>query len=280
MKWMETPVHIPDIPWRIHQYDTVDSTQNLALCEARDIVSAGPDIPACGHFSAHIAHRQTHGRGQHARAWESPEGGLYLSAVIAGAPEMETPATPLLAGVAVIRTIRRLPDARAAHGDVTIRWPNDILLGGKKLAGILSEGISAGGRQAVVIGIGLNLNTKTADFPSQIATFATSLAACTRQIYDTAEVARILLDQIQTIWRDLATEPRSATVDNAIQQILRDDYLRDRLVTLSAAGQTITGRGAGLSAAGALLLQTAGGLIPIQSGTIVAVDGEPVRAAR
>ncbi len=279
MKRMDAPSLIPEIPWRIHRYDTVDSTQNLALHEARNIVSTNPDLPPCSHFSVHIAQRQTQGRGQYARAWESPAGGLYLSLVIAGAPELESHATPLLAGVAVIRTILRLPGIRAAEGDITIRWPNDILLGGKKLAGILSEGISQGRQKAVVIGIGLNLNTKTADFPPRIATFATSLAAFTRRIYDTSDVVRLLLDQIQTIWRGLAAVPRSATLDDAIKQISLHDYLQGRLVSICADGQTITGRGDGLSAEGALLLQTAGRLIPILSGTIVAVDGEPVRAA-
>ncbi len=267
--------------WKIHSYDRVNSTQDNAIAEARRIVSENdrPELAPCSYFSAHIARRQTGGRGQYTRKWASPAGGLYISVVIGGVPEMDTHIAPLLAGAAVIRTIEQLPDAEKIAGELSIRWPNDVLLKGKKLAGILSEGVSQGKRRAVVIGIGLNLNTRPADFPSHISAYAASVAGGMQQTFDPESTARRLLAQIQAIWPEPAAQQRqqAGLADALLEWIARRDYLRGKLVTILADGRTITGRGMGISSLGQLQLHTAEGTASIISGTIMAVDGEPVR---
>ena len=109
------------------------------------------------------ANAQTSGRGRHGRAWASPAGaGLYFSIVLRP-PEPVVPLITLAAGVAVADGIE------AASGlSTSLKWPNDVQVGGRKLAGILAEG-----GEAVVLGIGINV--LSAAYPPDIAARATSL---------------------------------------------------------------------------------------------------------
>ncbi|MFD1150330.1 biotin--[acetyl-CoA-carboxylase] ligase [Saccharothrix hoggarensis] len=99
-----------------------------------------------------IAERQTAGLGRRGRGWSSPTGGLYLSALFrpSGVAPARLPWLTLLAGVALVRT------AKAFGVDATLKWPNDLLVGDAKAAGVLAD-VTAGVAQAVVVGIGLNV---------------------------------------------------------------------------------------------------------------------------
>ncbi|GHH58812.1 biotin--[acetyl-CoA-carboxylase] ligase [Lentzea cavernae] len=103
-----------------------------------------------------IALEQTAGQGRRGRSWSSPEGGLYLSVLFrpAGVPAARLPWLNLIAGLALVRV------AQSAGVEASLKWPNDLLLGGGKGAGILSE-ITADG--SVVVGIGLNVAKLPAD---------------------------------------------------------------------------------------------------------------------
>mgnify|MGYP001589956420 CR=1 FL=1 len=129
-----------------------------------------------------VAMRQEQGRGRLGRTWASPEGGAYLSLILRPArPPSETPQLALVAGLAAAEAIRD-----AACLSPSIRWPNDLLVNGKKLGGILAEGRwpkadgqgglrppASGLRPHVVIGIGINVSTDPAHLPEG----STSLAA-------------------------------------------------------------------------------------------------------
>lgn len=126
--------------------------------------------------TAVVAARQTAGRGRMGRHFESPEGmGLYLSMLWrpVTSPEGLLPLTAM-ASASAAEAIRRVTGA-----DVGIKWPNDLVLHGKKLAGILTESAltGSGGVAYVVIGIGVNLWQKPSDFSPEVAKMATSLAA-------------------------------------------------------------------------------------------------------
>src|ERR1051325_2214642 len=101
--------------------------------------------------SSIIADSQSAGRGQHARAWQSPVGGLYLSAIVEQVPQSARDKLALLAGVSVANALANL-------APVQLRWPNDIMLQNKKLGGILCESLAQGANWASIIGIGLNIN--------------------------------------------------------------------------------------------------------------------------
>jgi BirA family transcriptional regulator, biotin operon repressor / biotin---[acetyl-CoA-carboxylase] ligase len=119
-----------------------------------------------------IADAQTGGRGRQGRRWHSPAGeGLYLSALLRLdlAPAAAPPLT-LAAGVGVCEALREL------GAQATLKWPNDVEIGGKKVAGILTETMTQGARlDAIVLGVGVNL--VAAAYPAELAARATSLGA-------------------------------------------------------------------------------------------------------
>lgn len=145
-----------DIEW----HDVVGSTNDVA----RDRARAG-----ALEWTAVLADRQTGGRGREGRAWSSPPGGLFLSVVLR--PRTGSVALiPLAAGIAVA-------EAAGEQGVVVqLKWPNDALVGGRKLAGILAEASSSGGGvEWVVLGIGVNVNVDVVALAPPAADVATSL---------------------------------------------------------------------------------------------------------
>lgn len=170
--------------------DTVDST-NTALKElARAGAMSG---------TALIARRQTGGRGRLGRSFESPPEGLYLSMLRKTAlpPERTLTLTPM-AAVAVCRT------AEAVCGlSPEIKWPNDVLLGAKKLCGILTELSVQSGEATLVLGIGVNVNTPEESFSPALRDTACSIYGQTGRKTDMAAFARRLiaeLDELFSLW--------------------------------------------------------------------------------
>lgn len=131
--------------WQITRLGQVPSTQAVARVLAESGSAEGKVV---------IAEAQTEGRGHRGRRWHSGHGGLYMTTVLR--PRSVTGLVPLMAGVAVAETIRDTADI-----DVRLKWPNDILIDGRKVSGILAE--SAWSRSEVkhiLLGIGVNLNNQ------------------------------------------------------------------------------------------------------------------------
>jgi len=148
------------------------STNDEAAKLARD---------GAAHGTVVIAERQTAGRGRDGRAWQSPPGGLYLSAILRPAlPLVDVPPLTLAIGVGAC-------DAAREHGAAAqLKWPNDIYVAGKKLAGVLVEAQSQGHRlESVIVGIGVNLAT-TPDLDT-----ATSLGNVDRAAFTTCLLAHV-----------------------------------------------------------------------------------------
>jgi BirA family biotin operon repressor/biotin-[acetyl-CoA-carboxylase] ligase len=133
--------------WRLAVHDSLPSTSDLCRALARD---GEPDGLAV------LARRQTAGRGSNGRCWVSPAGNMYLSALLRPpGPAREAGQWSLLAGIALAEAAAALLPADAP---LALKWPNDLLLGGAKLAGILIDSSAAqGGLDWLVIGIGVNL---------------------------------------------------------------------------------------------------------------------------
>lgn len=145
-------------------YDDIDSTNK----KAKELLLSGAEPP----FVV-VAAMQSSGRGRLGRSFEAPEGGLYFSIALSGkaisSPDLITTSTSL----AVARVIERLSGKRC-----DIKWVNDLYYEGKKVTGILTEGlvnIEEGGLENVVIGIGVNLNVPIEKYSSEIQEIATSL---------------------------------------------------------------------------------------------------------
>jgi len=201
-----------------------------------------------------VAETQSEGRGRMGREWASPQGGIYFSAVLR--PQIqptEALRLPLTAGVAVARAIRRNTDL-----NIRLKWPNDVMLNGKKTGGILTEmGAETDRLDWVVIGIGLNVNTACGALPAEVEGIATSLAAELGESIPRVDLLRDILVELESLYNDLLGSGFESI--RAEWKALSDTIGAHVAVTLPA------GRAEGLAldidADGALLLRVEDGTI-------------------
>ncbi len=167
---------------RVSSFDTVGSTQDEAHARALQGEPEG---------SIFIAESQTRGRGRHGRSWHCPPGKNILVSILLR-PSIAPKDAPLLTFAAAVGICEAA--AESASLRARIKWPNDITISGKKLAGILTETYTSGERiDHAVVGIGFNVNMAAADWPEDLANTATSLYAETGREHDrTAVLIRIL----------------------------------------------------------------------------------------
>ncbi len=210
----------------------------------KDLARAGAEA-----WTAVVAERQTGGRGREGRSWESPAGGCYLS-VLLRPQAARTALVPLAAGVAVAEAVQGFGVASE------LKWPNDVLVGGRKLAGILAEASSgASGVEWVALGIGVNVAVDPAVLPGSLRETATSLAACGARGARPLDVAAATLARL-AVWYDaLRSEP---------QRVLPAWRARavpwwGTLVEVRTAGGERQGRLVAIDEEGALVLETEAG---------------------
>jgi len=228
-------------------YPSLPSTNDIAKREARKGAREGTVV---------LAEEQTAGRGRLKRAWLSPRGSIALSIILHPTPA-QLPYLIMVASLAVAHCIEKL------GLETQIKWPNDVLVKGKKVCGILIESDVRGSAvDYAVIGIGLNVNLLTADFP-EIAATATSLSQELGKELSRREMIRCLLVEAENLYLAL---PEGDSV-------FRE--WRDQLVTLGKEVEVSSGKtgykGVAESVAsdGSLLLrQPDGNLIKIVAGDV------------
>jgi BirA family transcriptional regulator, biotin operon repressor / biotin---[acetyl-CoA-carboxylase] ligase len=230
-------------------FDELDSTNTEALRRAREGAPEGICI---------LARSQTAGRGRHGRAWSSPaDAGLYLSIVLRPALSAEhLPLITLMAGVAVHEMLLGLglrPD---------IKWVNDILIDGKKVAGILAETAETQSGLAVVLGIGINLNFR--NFPPEIADTAASIEDFKGVGLSPVDAADALLPHIGRFYELLRENP-AAVLD---EWRSRSTWHLGKPVRVNISDETVEGVTDGIEPNGALRLRTPSGLKILQSGDV------------
>jgi len=244
--------------WDIESHEELDSTNRLAAVRVREAW----DRQESSEGKVIVAQHQTAGRGQHGRTWASPPGGLYLSAVVEAFPVELRHRVALVAGFAVAAFVERTTSIAP-----TVRWPNDILLGGRKLAGILCEAVAQGDRWAVIIGIGLNLNTRRNDLPSELQNAATSLMETDGQHRNLEPFTAVLL---RTLSNALA-EVHQGRFLRIVDSIRARDALLHQPVRLMHRGTLVEGVGAGINDDGSLRLRMPDGSIhSFEDGSISA----------
>jgi len=173
-------------------FDEVDSTNAYA---ARHL----PEMP---HGTFVTAAAQTAGRGRLGRRWHSPSGGnVYMSGVVKAFPSVPAAALP---GVLTLTMALAACDAIEHEGVApTLKWPNDVLVDGRKVAGILAQATYEGPRaRAAIVGVGINVNMTVAELAA-IDRPATSLAVCTERSLDAVAISRDVaarfLDRLATV---------------------------------------------------------------------------------
>ncbi len=231
---------------RVLYYPEVTSTNDIARAEARQGCTEGTTV---------IAGTQTAGRGRLKRTWLSPLGSLAVSIVLYPALA-QLPALIMLASLGVAGAIRNVTGLSPA-----IKWPNDVLLGGKKVSGILIETEMRGrGVGYAVIGIGVNINLRVADFP-EISPTATSLSDAGGHRVSFVDFTRCLLVELDRLYQALVSGGS-----------LYEDW-RDSLVTLGqpvrvTSGETVyEGTAESVSRDGHLLIRRPdGSLVNVVAG--------------
>lgn len=222
----------------IHVTARTTSTNADLLAQAKAGAPAGRVL---------ISEEQTGGRGRLGRSWHSPAGkNIYLSLLIRPVlahPE-DLPALALVAGVAVAGAVREISSIRA-----TVKWPNDVLVDGRKLSGILTEATDTS-PIALVVGIGLNVNQIS--FPPELAPIATSmfleLGRGSDRNFVTAALLRHLHQRIELVEQ------------GGLAQVLAE--WTDLSATIGATVRTeegLTGRAVAIDPSGALLISDAKG---------------------
>ncbi|MEO6602885.1 MAG: biotin--[acetyl-CoA-carboxylase] ligase [Polyangiaceae bacterium] len=238
----------PELGRPLMYHPVTGSTNDDALLAAR---SGAP------HGSVFVADEQTAGRGRRGTAWLAAPGENLLFSVLLR-PRLElaqVSALTLAIGLALRDAIAPL-----VAPETQLKWPNDLYVGGKKLAGVLVESQLQGDRlQAVVVGVGLNVAAR--EFPAEIAARATSLALLGAQ---RLERETLLYELLEAIARRVATYQRTG-VAGILDELNAADALRGKQVRID----TLSGTGNGLDAQGRLLLQDERGEIhAISSGTV------------
>lgn len=219
--------------WGLREFAEVTSTNTVAAA-----------LPA---WSAVRARIQTAGRGRTGRAWVSDDGGLWLSAVVPTPAGPDWALLPLAAGRAVLTTVRELGIAGAR-----LRWPNDIMVGRDKLAGILVDRYSPA---TAVIGVGLNVANRPGAVDAALADGVTRLADLLPDPPAAAELLPVLLTAVRREHRRLAAG-RSAGL---IRDLNHDWRQRRPTVALTVGNELVRGRFAGVDTRGRLRLLDASG---------------------
>jgi BirA family biotin operon repressor/biotin-[acetyl-CoA-carboxylase] ligase len=221
---------------RIHHFFKVDSTNTVAM----RLAERGEP-----HGALVLAEEQTGGRGRAGRCWISEKStGIYCTILLRPpVPPAHAPLLTLVAGLAA-------RDAAAEDLDSApdIRWPNDLLVGGKKFGGILTEMHAEPDRiHYAVVGIGINVNQSK--MPVEIADIATSLKIETRKSHSRLELLIRMLHHFNRYYEQFLA--------NGAQPILRrfagvSSYFRGKRVRIATHAETFTGTTAGLEASGVL----------------------------
>ena len=184
----------------LYCFPELDSTNNHAKALAQ---KGAPDGTAV------IADRQTSGRGRMNRSFQSPKGkGIYLSVLLRPVLSPEhLPLVTALAGVALCDAVEKVCGARPG-----LKWPNDPVLNGRKLCGILTEAslhAETGRLQSLVVGIGVNVLQTPEDFSPEVASMATSLLQATGQAVSRPRLAAALLEALDRMYVDLERDSLS-----------------------------------------------------------------------
>lgn len=240
----------------IHSYRLVKSTNDLVAQMAETGAPEGLIV---------TAEQQSQGRGRLGRIWFSPEStGIYVSILLRPRLKPEqAPGLSIMTAVALAETLEPY-----APGEVAIKWPNDILLSGKKMCGILTE-LSAEKSKIhhVVVGVGINVNQKAADFPPDIRRIATSLRASTKHVVNRAELLKAFLRNFEEEY--LAYQKYG--LKKAQRRLRKFSKMLGKTVRLLSGDNIIEGVATDIDPSGALILYHGGKRMVISAGEVSVV---------
>lgn len=238
----------------LHHYYKIESTNTAAMEAAAASAPEG---------TVFFAEEQTAGRGRGSNTWASARStGIYCSAILRPTlPPADVLVLSLAVGLAVHSAVREINPGISPD----LKWPNDVLLDGKKFCGILTEMNAEPTRvRHIVVGIGINVNQTS--FPADLRDRATSLKIATGTEWSRVELAAALLKFLDREYRALLQAPHSA--GPILRRFVQNSsWVRGREVTIEENGD-FTGTTDGLDDRGFLRIRTASGVRTVLSGTV------------
>lgn len=239
---------------RVRYFETTDSTNNRALEHAEASEESFVEL--------FLAEQQTDGRGRGSNTWWSGPGALTWSLLSRplDVPIAHLPQVSLSIGAAICDAVEHF-----VPGDVTLKWPNDVYLNGRKVAGILIERASDPGLR-VVIGVGLNVNNSVKDAPAELHDLAIAMTDAVGhpgQLFDRSAVLIECLRQIEQYFDRFLAEDATLSAVWRARSLLTGRQVRIE----TAKGETV-GYCEGLADDGALVLQTDSGTQKCYGGVV------------
>ncbi|WP_166983964.1 biotin--[acetyl-CoA-carboxylase] ligase [Paramicrobacterium fandaimingii] len=238
-----------DVTSHITWLDEAGSTNAEGAARAAD--------PAVPDFSVVATDAQTSGRGRLDRVWTTPPGSSLATTVLLrpAVPADRLGWIPLMAGLAMTRTVQMLlAGAGMRAADASLKWPNDVLVRGRKISGILSE-LVAGDELAVVVGAGLNTAMTRDQLPVDTAT---SLAIECRRTYSVDAVLSLYLTQLRELYEAFVSSGGDARAAGLVSQVSAACETLGQAVKVQLPDGDLVGVARGLDADGCLLVQPEG----------------------
>ncbi len=261
---LESYLELWGIDMPVYCHERIDSTNS----EAQRLLAAGTGTP----FVV-VAAAQDSGRGRLGRSWYSPsEGNLYASVAFRpGLPPGRMQLITLWLGLSLCAGLR------GEFGlNVGIKWPNDLVINGRKLAGILTEArVDSDLMRDLTFGVGLNINGDPSQWPAEVSGIATSLRRELREAVPFNKCAACVLASIHTAYRDFTAGRHEERFADLWKQA---DVLLGKQVEARSKHQSIAGTASGIDDSGALLIKTdSGNTVAVRAGD-VSLGTNPVSA--
>ena len=241
---------------KVFVFNAIDSTNS----EAERLLANGETAPF-----AVVANYQQKGRGRLGRTWHSPKtGNLHLS--IAFRPNVnliKLRTFTLWQGICIARKLRNL----TGNKDISVKWPNDLVVNGKKIGGMLTEAsIDSERVRSLVFGIGININSITSHFPKSISTLSISLLDLVGQNFRVHEIAANFIGSILEGYKQcIEGLPNHELLKNWNEL----DALRDQKIQITIGKEKIIGRAIGIDENGAIKVKSRNGVVRlIHSGEV------------
>ncbi len=240
----------------IHSFNTVKSTNDIAHQLADKGAVEGTMV---------TAEKQTLGKGRLGRSWHSPlKMGIYVSIILR--PKFSPDKAPGLSIMSALAVAETLNDYRP--GKVQIKWPNDVLINGRKVAGVLTE-LSAEKNKInyVIVGIGINVKQSENDFPPNIRAAATSVQRESGKESFRVELLKLLLVNFEIEY----LRYKKDRLTKSLPRIRKLSSLLNQKVALQWNGAAVSGTAVDIDQCGSLIIENDGNRLTVSSGEVTVV---------
>ncbi|NIM05208.1 MAG: biotin--[acetyl-CoA-carboxylase] ligase [Armatimonadetes bacterium] len=237
---------------QVEWYEELPSTMETTAARGREGAPEGLLV---------VAERQTAGRGRLGRHWESPEGGIWLSLLLKPEPAFQSfGLIGICFAIAAAESASHVADLQ-----VGVKWPNDIMVGDRKLGGLLAESHVEGDKvRFIVIGLGMNVNIPAEGFPAPLRDSATSLLIEKGTPFSCKALISDFLERSEPLYRQLL----AGNKDKMFEEWNRLDTGPGKRIKAVRNGEVIDGQVSGIDPEGALLVECPDGLKAVSSGEV------------